>query len=181
MCIRPAQRGVTLLELILAMVIVGISIAGVMTVFVITTQHSADPMARQQAQLIAEAYLDEILLKRFYDPDDPLNRVCPANEGSRSLYDNVCDYNGLNQAPTDQFGSAIAALAAYNVQVTVNIAAPPTVGAPDLNGINNTGVIRVMQVTVTVTGPNNTAVTLDAYRTNYECNTVGDPECKPAT
>ena len=147
MCIRWAQRGVTLLELIIAIVIVGISLAAVLSVFVITTQHSADPMVRQQAQMIAESYLDEILIKRFNDPDT--NSVCPANEGSRNLYDNVCDYNTLpDTVVRDQAGNAIAALSAYNV---------------------------------TVTGPNNTAVTLDAYRTNYECNTVGDPECKPAT
>ena len=179
MCIRPAQRGVTLLELIIAMVIVGISIAGVMTVFVITTQHSADPMARQQAQLVAEAYLDEMLLKRFYDPDT--NNVCPAAAEARSAFDNVCDYNGLNQAPTDQFGTGIAALSAYNVQVTVNIDAPPAPGFPALNGMNNSDGIKVMLVTVTVTGPNNTSVTLNAYRMNYECNTAADPECKPAT
>lgn len=176
---RPArgEHGFTLVELIIAMVIVGISLAAVLSVFVITAQHSADPVARQQAQMIAESYLDEILIKRFYDPDT--SSVCPANEGSRSLFDNVCDYNALNQAPTDQAGTAIAALSAYNVQVTVNIDVPPTVGAPDLNGTNNTGVIRVMLVTVTVTGPGNTSVTLNSYRTNYECNTVGDPECKP--
>ena len=167
---KRRARGFTLIEVIIAIVIVGISLAAVMSVFIITSQHSADPMARQQAQMIAEAYLDEILLKRFYDPDS--NSVCPGPEGSRSAFDNVCDYNGLSQAPTDQTGAAISALSAYNVAVTVDS------GSVDLNGVNNSGVTRVLLVTVTVTGPNNTSVTLASYRTNYECNTAGDPECK---
>jgi len=145
----------------------------VLSVFVITAQHSADPMVRQQAQMIAESYLDEILIKRFYDPDT--NSVCPANEGSRSLYDNVCDYNTLpDTVVRDQAGNAIAALSAYNVAVSVDSGAGVT-----LNGVDNTGVTRVLLVTVTVTGPNATSMTLNGYRTNYECNTIGDPECKP--
>jgi MSHA pilin protein MshD len=170
----PARRhtlGFTLIEVIIAIVVVGVSLAAVMSVFIVTSQHSADPMERQQAQMIAEAYLDEILLKRFYDPDT--GTICPSPEGSRSAFDNVCDYNNiLNQAPADQTGVAISELSSYKVSVSVDS------GSVDLNGVNNTGVTRVLLVTVTVTGPNNTSVTLASYRTNYECNTAGDPECK---
>jgi MSHA pilin protein MshD len=172
MSTRPA-RGFSLIELILGITVIGISVAAVLSVFIVTTQHSADPMARQQAQLIAESYLDEILIKKFYDPDT--NNVCPAAAEARSAYDNVCDYHGLNQATTDQFGNAITALSAYNVQVSV------TSSGVSLNGIDNTSVIRILLVTVTVTGPNSTSVTLHAYRTNYQCNASGDTECKPAT
>ena len=176
MCARRAgsERGVTLVELLLAIAVLGIALASVFTVFVVTTQHSADPLARQQAQLIAETYLDEILLKRFYDPDT--NTVCPALEVSRGAYDNVCDYRNINEAPTDQFGTPITELAAYNVVVTVT-----RDGTALLNGVDNTGAIRVLLVTVTVSGPNSTSITLNGYRLNYECNLPTDPECKPET
>jgi MSHA pilin protein MshD len=165
------RRGFSLVELVLAIVVMGIALAAATTLFVVTTRHSADPMIQQQAQLIAESYLDEILIKRFYDPDT--NNVCPAAEGGgRTAYDNVCDYNGLNEAPRDQFGTAIAALSAYTVQVTVANAGVA------LNGVDNTGVVRVLRVDVTVTGPASISVTVSSYRTNYECNTLGDAECK---
>ena len=172
MCIeRLRQAGVSLLELILAIVIIGVAMASVMSVFLVSTQHSADPMVVQQAELIAEAYLDEILAKKFYDPDT--NNVCPAAEASRALYDNVCDYNMASpQAPADQFGTAIVALAAYSVQVTVSNS------GVTLNGTDNTSVIRVLRVDVNVTGPNGTNLTLTGYRTNYECNASGDSGCK---
>ncbi len=171
---RGAQRGVSLLELILAIVVIGISLAAVLTVYSVAAQHSADPMVRQQAQLVAEAYLEEVLLKKFYDPDT--STVCPAAEGARANYDNVCDYNGINQAPTDQFGNAIATLAGYNVQVTVT-----TNNTVNLNGLTNgpaADEIRVLRVDITVTGPDNAIATLSGYRTNYECNASGDAGCK---
>lgn len=173
---RRGGRGFTLLELILSITIIGIAVTSVMSVFFVTTQHSADPMAQQQAQLIAEAYLDEILLKRFYDADT--NNVCPAAVETRSTYDNVCDYQGLSQSPPkDQHENDT--VSGYSVTVTVT----PTGASLHSGGnlVDNAGVIRVVLVTVTVTGPNSTSVTLNGYRTNYECNTTGDAECKPAT
>jgi len=173
MCTSGAarQRGVTLIEMVIAIAIVGIAMAGVLSVFIVTTQHSADPMARLQGQIIAEGYLDEILLKKFYDPDT--DSVCPAAEASRANYDNVCDYNLASHPPADQFGTAIAELSAYRVVVAV------TNAGVTLGTVNNTGAIRVLRVDVTVTGPGNASVTLTGYRTNYECNAAADPGCKP--
>ena len=168
---RGRRAGFSLVELIVAIVVAGIAVAAAARIFSTTLRGSGDPMVRQQAELIAEAYLDEILIKRFYDPDT--NTVCTGTvEGSRGQYDNVCDYDGLSEAPHDQFGNAIAALSAYTVQVTVSNA------GVSLNGIDNTGVVRILRVDVTVTGPAGTNVVLSSYRTNYECNTAGDAECK---
>jgi MSHA pilin protein MshD len=173
MCTSRRNRlaGVSLLELVIAIAIIAIAMGGVLTLFTVTARNSAEPMVQEQAQLIAEAYLDEILLKKFYDPDT--DSVCPAREASRANYDNVCDYNGLSEPPTNQFGTAVAALASYTVSVAVQNTAI-TLGA-----INNTGAIRVLRIDVTVTGPGTASVTLSAYRTNYECNAPADPGCKP--
>ena len=156
---RARSAGVTLVELLIAIVVVGIALAAIMSVFVVTTQHSADPMTRVQAQILAEGYLDEILLKKFYDTTT--NRVCPGGVGSHAAY--VCGYDGLSEAP----------ITGYTASVVV------TWSGVTLNGLNNVSVIRVLQVDVTVNGPGSTSITLTGYRTNYECNASGDPGCVP--
>ena len=189
MSTRPvrARRGFSLVELVMAIAVMGIVLAGAVALFSTTARHSADAMVQEQAQMVAEAYLDEILIKRFYDPDT--NTVCPAPEGTgRGAYDNVCDYNNINgdggapgEAPRDQFGNAIAGLSAYTVQVTVTTAGASITGVapgPTNVTIDNSGAIRVMRVDVSVTGPADVGVVLTGYRTNYQCNLAGDAECK---
>jgi MSHA pilin protein MshD len=174
-------RGVTLVELIVSIVIVGVGVAGILSVMNLTTRRSADPMIQQQAQLIAESYLEEILLKQFYDPDT--NTVCPAPEAGRTNYDNVCDYNGLNDntGALNQFGAVVTGLESYNVTVSVT-----TVGVTLGSGgseINNTGAVRVLRVDVVVTHDSvqGLSIPLTGYRTNYNCNAPADAGCKPLT
>jgi MSHA pilin protein MshD len=155
------SRGFTLIELIMAIMIVAVSLTAVMSVYIVTVQHSADPMNRLQAQIIAEGYLNEILLKNFYDTTT--DTVCPGAAPSHAAY--VCGYNGLTETP----------MSGYSATVSV-VHSGATLGALD-----NASVIRVLRVDVTVTGPNSTSVTLSGYRTNYECHTLGDSGCKPAT
>ena len=171
---RSRAAGVTLIELIVALVIVGIAVAGVVTVYVSTVRRSADPMIQQQVQFLAEAYLEEILLKKFSDPETGL--VCSgAVEAGRALFDNVCDYNGLvNSPPQNQFGVALAGLTGYTVSVVVDAG-----GTVDLNGLNNAPAVRVLRVDVTVTSPNNVVSTLSGYRTNYNCQAAANPGCRP--
>ena len=68
-----SQRGVTLIELIMFIVIVSVALVGVLTVLNVTTRSSADPMIRKQMLAIAEAVLEEVQLQPFSwcDPDDP--------------------------------------------------------------------------------------------------------------
>jgi MSHA pilin protein MshD len=178
MCIsvRRAQAGVSLLELIAAILIVAIALSALISAYVTMVAHSADPMIRRQAQLIAEGYLEEILLKRFVDPDT--TNVCPAAEATRSLYDNVCDYSGLSEPPSNLLGTPISALSGYSVLVTV--ARDATVS---LNGlVNNVGAGRyvILRVDVDVTHTaSNVKVTLSGYRTNYNCNVATGVGCSP--
>ena len=172
---RRQMCGFTIVEMILAITIVGVALAGIATVFLTTTRHSADPAVQQQAQFIAEAYLEEILRQKFFDPDE--DKVCPNPEAGRQSFDNVCDYRNIaNQAPANAFGTAIPALGNYSVTVTVT-----SDGTVSLNALSNntgTGLYRVVRVDVTVTGPNNTSITLSGYRTNYNCENVADAGCK---
>ncbi|MGB5626208.1 MAG: prepilin-type N-terminal cleavage/methylation domain-containing protein [Woeseiaceae bacterium] len=108
------QSGVTLVELLVSIVIVSIAASGVLGVLSMTTAASADPMIRHQAAAIAEAYLEEIMLKPIADPDGV------DGEAARADYDDLDDYDGLADAGArDQFGSLIAGLASYSVAVSV--------------------------------------------------------------
>lgn len=108
------QAGVTLIELLVSIVIVSIAASGVLGLLSMTTASSADPMIRHQAAAIAEAYLEEILLKPFADPDGV------DGEASRADFDDLDDYDGLADiGARDQFGTAIAGLGTYNVAVGV--------------------------------------------------------------
>lgn len=172
------ERGVSLPELIVSIVIVGVGVAGILSVMNLTTQRSAEPMIQQQAQLIAEGYLEEVLLKKFYDPDT--DTVCTGTTAgeSRASYDNVCDYNGLNDntGARNQFGAGVAGLEDYNVAVTVT-----GDGTVALGNLNNTGAVRVLKVDVIVTHDSFSSVNipLTGYRANYNCNAPADIGCKP--
>src|SRR5881392_3057931 len=68
-----AEHGISLIELIVFIVIVGIAVAGVVGALSMATRASADPMIQKQALAIAEALLEEVQLQPFTycDPDDP--------------------------------------------------------------------------------------------------------------
>ncbi|HSG99542.1 MAG TPA: hypothetical protein VLB27_05805 [candidate division Zixibacteria bacterium] len=69
---RRRPLGLSLVELIVFIVIVGAAIAGIIGVISVTTQSSADPVIRKQALAIAEAFLEEVQLQPFTvcDADD---------------------------------------------------------------------------------------------------------------
>jgi MSHA pilin protein MshD len=66
------SRGVTLVELIVFIVIVGVALAGLFAAFNTMTAASADPQVRKQVLAIAESLMDEVALMPFTycDPDD---------------------------------------------------------------------------------------------------------------
>ncbi len=168
---RPAHNGgMTLIELVIAIVVISVALTGVLLVFNQTVRHSADPMVTEQALAIAQSYLEEILLQPFADPP---NTTAPCNPGAlgpepgetRATYDDVDDYNGLlDSPPRDQFGtpmnpgSSLIDLSRYTVRVTV--------GCATLTGIPATRSKRI-DVTVTASGVPGLNVTLSAYRTAY--------------
>ena len=148
------QTGMTLVELVITIVIVGIAAAALYSAMAAIGGRSADPMLRQQSLAIAEAYLEEILLQPFLDPS---NAVCPAPPASRANFDNVCDYNGLNDSGArDARGQAIAALVNYRVQVAVTPQAWAGLAASD-----------ALLVQVSVTDPAGQVLRLDGYRARY--------------
>lgn len=129
------QTGITLIEMILSMVIISMALTGILTVMNLTVSHSADPVIQHQAMAIAESYLEEVLLLAYNDPDGVDGEV------SRSLFDDVDDYDGLNDTGVhDHLGNPVASLSNYNISISV-----PAV-------VTLTGGVLAKKVTVSVTG-----------------------------
>ena len=148
-----SQRGLTLIELIVSIVIISIAVVGILGVMTYTTARSGDPMVTQQAVDIARSYLEEILLQPFSVPAD-----APATRTDRSQFDCVDDYKGLVDVGARDQGSpdtVIAGLENYTISVTV------------LSNQNLGGISDAKLITVTVTGPGGVTVSLSGYRTNY--------------
>lgn len=175
------QRGVTLIELVMFIVIVSIAVVGVLSVFGYTTKHSADPLRRKQALMIAEGLLEEVELAQFtYCEPNSANSdtagsvaACstPETWGPESIdsrpYDNVNDYAVSSGHPFDSGGVLVDA--AGNALGLSGYSASLLVEPADLNGIagGTTADPQVLHLVVTVTYDAGQSVTLDGYRTRY--------------
>lgn len=154
------RAGVTLVELVISLTIIAIALVGTLQVMQVTAGASADPMILQQAAAVADSHLEEILLKPYYDPDlGSGGGVCPTAEGSRALYDNVCDYDGLDDTGArDHTGTAISELSAYRVRVSIDSTA-------SLGGLS--GPTDVVRADVRVTHTAVVDFTVSGYRTRF--------------
>lgn len=136
------QRGLTIIELVLFMVIMGVAAAGIIGVLNLSATSSADPLRRKQAMLIAEAFMEEVQLARFTfcvpgdaNESTAINQngcsnagntvaVRPRPAGMGRPYANVADYAtainadeptfAVNGVDTDVNGRALGRDAALN-------------------------------------------------------------------
>ncbi len=144
------QRGVTLVELIVSIVVVATAVGAILGVLSRNVGGSADPFITLQAGAIAEAYLEEIRLRPFLDPDGADGEVL------RSDFDDLDDYHGLlDNGARDQFGNPIAALANYTISVNV-VASAALPGVPSADTLRID--VRVVQAPYV-------DFTLSSYRT----------------
>ena len=142
---RSQQRGFTLIELIIFIVVVGAGLAGILSVMNTVVKSSADPMVRKQAIALADSILEEILQKEYDDPDG-----VQGGETTRATMDDVDDYNGKSNA---LFTDLPSALATYLIGITVE------------NDATTLG-IAAKKVTVTITRGTE-VITMTGYRTKY--------------
>lgn len=156
------QRGLSLIELIVFIVVVAIGLTGIMSVLILTSEKSSDPMVRKQGIAVAEAMLEEVMLKSFAGACPP-SLTCAVNTpADRPNYTAVTHYNGWNQNGVASLAAPLATIAGlgnYNVAVTV---APAALGDITLASGNAVSIT----VTVTVIGTLD-AITLVGFRTSY--------------
>ena len=189
--LRRGQRGLTLIELVIFIVVVSVGLAGILSVLNLTVMHSADPMARKQAIAAAEALMEEVALQPFTycEPSDahlttaapnitPAVDTCtttPSAAGksrySDPRYNNVNNYagfampGGVCAAGICDVNNVSSYLAGYTASVAV------TNAGTAFNGINGTGYRddAVQKIVVTVTGQGQ-SIALTSYRFRYAPN-----------
>ncbi|MEW6687733.1 MAG: type II secretion system protein [Pseudomonadota bacterium] len=182
---RSAARGVTLVELVVFIVIVGVAMAGVFAAFNTMTAASADPQVRKQMLAIAESLMEEIQLMpfTFCDPDDPAAPTATGTgdcatveglgaEGGETRYttpqfDNVSDYHGFSMGPgiQDIGNNTITGLGGYSASVTITLAG---LGS----GVNAIAAADALLISITVTHSGQNPIQLDGYRTRYAPNSL---------
>lgn len=183
------QAGVTLVELIMFMVIVSIALAGVLQVMRMTTAHSADPLRRKQALMIAEALLEEVRQAGFSFCDPRAENADSAassaectlkedfgNEGPAGTvflrpYDNVNDYAAAANTPVAAFNGSDGTLAdALGRRMDVSgYGATVSIG-PDKLGDIPVGAgadSEALRIRIVVSFAGDDPVTLDGYRARY--------------
>lgn len=195
------QRGLTLVELIVFIIIVSIALTGILSVLNFSVMHSADPMVRKQAIAIAEALMEEVTLHPFTycEPTDanlataapyvsghaadPLY-ICTAPSASgKSRYtdprfDNVNNYAGFVMNSTTTcvgLNTGICDVTGISVGNLAGYSASVAVnnaGVP-FNAVNGTAYRddAVQRIDVTVSRGAE-SVTLTSYRFRYAPNSA---------
>ncbi len=177
---RHAQ-GLTLIELLMFIMVVGLALSAVLMVFVQATRSSADPQMQRQALAIAESLLQEVQLQpfTFCDPLDANIATASSSAGCATTpealgpeagetrythpqFNNVNDYHGFSMSGiVDITNTAVSGLSGYSASVQIVPADLGSIGA---------GSGDALRITVQVTGPHNTAVTLQGYRSRHAPN-----------
>ena len=185
-------RGVTLVELIVFIVIVGAAMAGLFAAFNTITAASADPQIRKQVLAIAESLMDEVALMPFTycDPDDAnaatatstAGCAVPGNNedlvmgpegtedryGTTTQFDNVSDYHGFSMSgirAISDGSTIVSGLGGYTASITVTQAGLAS-------GADAISAAEALRISVTVTGPSGVSTTLEGYRARYAPNTL---------
>jgi MSHA pilin protein MshD len=195
-CPQLSERGTSLIELIMFIVIVSVALAGILLVMNVTTKSSADPLVHKQALAIAESLLEEVELMPFTycDPDDAtadtatsatvgagactsqVENIGPeaafgtqANDETRygpSFFDNVSDYHGFTM---NSGNGGIKDITGTAVAALNGYSATVAVAQQALGAIPAT---ESLLITVTVTGPDGLPVVVEGMRTRYAPRTT---------
>jgi len=149
-----AEQGVSLIELIVFIIVVGIASSALFATYNYSLQHNADPLIQVRAIELAQAKLDEIIALK-YDANTPTGGIPACSSAGVAACDNttdanmndVDDFNGVSDTPYSTVVNGVTY--AYTRSVIVTTA-------------NN-----IKLVTVTVAAPKNVSVTLAAERANF--------------
>jgi len=141
------QRGVTLIDLIVTIIILAIAVPPMVGVFITSTRNSTFGVNMARANHLASNLLEEIRSKRWDENTGAASATLGPEGETRSTYDDVDDFHGLNETPPkDSLGVAMSGTTGFRQQVSVCY-----VASTDLNTCLGSGTSNYKQITVTVT------------------------------
>jgi len=143
------QHGFTLVEAIIAIVVLGLGLSGLLAAFATVGRHSADPVIAKQMAALAQEMMEEISLKPYAAASNSAPSGC-----ARDTYNDVADYNGYASTGICTIdGVPISQLASFNLSVNVSAG-------------NLAGVSAAKRITVTISHGSDT-LTLVGWRSDY--------------
>lgn len=155
-----AERGITLVELVVMIVVVGIFGALAAGLIGRLSIQNADPLVMRTALIAADALLAEVMSQgtEAQDPDGVADALGPEpgemRLGQGSPFDHVNDYHGYTQnGLTDLEGTALAGLQGYRSAVTVRT-----------QGIDTLAADQGWWIEVQITTPDNRVVSVSGWR-----------------
>ena len=193
------QRGVTLIELIIFIVIVSVAVAATLTALSAIGARSSDPLLRKQAMLRAESLLEEVALAHFTfcHPDDAKAESAVSAADCATLpeafshaasearpYYNINDYvTGAGAATSFTWGDASGDVvtdatgapmlpAGYRALVTITPVAGFGPAGMQIGTAAGSADTDVLHISVDVRYGDNQHIVLDRYRTRYAPNAM---------
>lgn len=187
---RHCSAGFTLIELIMFIVIVSASLAGVLSVLNTVTAKSADPLIRKQMITIAESLMDEVRMRSFKYCTTGSLAGCAnpvfGNEGkTRATYDYIGNYcteagpgsgtcSTVTLGTPNNAGSQIPDLSGLTGSSPAGYWATINLQPQALGGIASAATpagLNSILITVTVSSIKTTeTITLQGYRTRWAPN-----------
>jgi len=117
------QRGFTLVESIIALLVLSVSVGSLFMVYALATPYSAKLIEAQRASLIADAYYQDIRGLKYQDLIGDCVVDGAETHESRATYDDVDDLNGVIDRPPFVFGQPFKGFNAVyeNYSVSINV------------------------------------------------------------
>lgn len=163
-------RGFTLVEIIIALAVFAVALTAIVVAFNPSVTGASNPVLQVRAAELGQAYLEEILGKRF-DENTPTGAQTRCGDGvapacsaalgaegeTRANYDDVDDYNGLSETPTDPLGVTKDRYSGFTVNVSVSYDGASL-------GLNNSDAKRI---DVSVQRAGSPTYNFSVYKTNF--------------
>ena len=171
------QRGFTLVEIIIGIVVISLSFSIISSLVLPATEKSADQVQQIKAAELGQSLLTEILGRSFDENSDRVGGTYRCNEDgqsacstvlapeseTRSNYNDVDDYNGLSLQGEDIENALGESLGQYYLGFNVSVS---VVYDGNFDGVADNNQLAKL-VTVLVTTPSNEVISFSGYRTNY--------------